>query len=422
MFDTFAPNLLVICLEFLCFYILTCGFFALPLFHNKRNLFLGMIPAIISTLLETYCHTKVISLIVGSFVFIIYFYVTFKKSFLHTLFLYLLEYSCIVICELLLLPLFGLSGESVHSLLPQFCGLALLVLLSMMAYSFLPMSSLLELLSYKNNTLIFICINTFLIVAGIVLFIKLQPSDFFAGYFLTLLFMLALIFLNGEVYINHQKQVARQKQLDAYETYLPIIENLLEQVREKQHDYHNHLQTLHALGYTCKNYDELRTQLLDTTENYILKASVSPLLKLNLHLLSGFLISKVQQAEHTGKTLNIHIEQYHIHTTCSEYELIEHIGILIDNALEATPHNGIIYAYLSSEKNKLIFQIQNPGPLLTPELCKQIFCKNYTSKGTSSHGIGLYKLHKYIISHNGTIHLQNLECNHQTYIMFRLVL
>ena len=161
---------------------------------------------------------------------------------------------------------------------------------------------------------------------------------------------------------------------------------------------------------------------METTEHDMLPDFEMNLLKLNMHLVSGFLFSKIRQADKEGKELHLDIEQYVIRTTCTEYEVIECLGILIDNAIEATNEGETIFAKIGSQDDKLVFEIKNPGSHLTSEFCKNIFKKGYSTKkdGEGYHGIGLYKLNRMVKEYDGKLILENVEVDQKEYISFEL--
>lgn len=247
-------------------------------------------------------------------------------------------------------------------------------------------------------------------------------EHFISNYLIIVGIMLILIIANvGEVY-HYFKQKEQQKCVQVYEEYLPIIEGLIEQVRIRQHDYHNKLQSIHALAYVCEDFESLKGALLETTEHDMLPDFEMNLLKLNMHLVSGFLFSKIRQAGKEGKKLHLDIEQYVIRTACTEYEVIEYLGILIDNAIEATNEGETIFAKIGSQDDKVVFEIKNPGPHLTSEFCKNIFKKGYSTKkdGEGCHGIGLYKLNRMVKEYDGKLILENVEVDQKEYISFEL--
>jgi len=98
------------------------------------------------------------------------------------------------------------------------------------------------------------------------------------------------------------------------------------------------------------------------------------------------------------------------------------IGILVDNALEASNETENVYSILKSENNFLVFEIKNIGPEITPVFISSIFQKGYTTKisDLKSHGIGLFQLKKMADSYDGTITVYNESIEEKNYLCFEL--
>lgn len=252
-------------------------------------------------------------------------------------------------------------------------------------------------------------------------YLRLMPSGpvfhcvFVTGTFAVWMLVLWILSLRYE-------KVRQRQQLQAYRTYLPIVEELLEEVRLKQHDYHNELQSIRALALTCEDLRELKERLLSESERAVSEPQLK-LLKLNLHLLAGFLISRVRLADRQGKGFALELRSYVLESALKEYELIEYMGILIDNALEATDPEGTVYASLDSADGTIVFEIKNPGPKLTPLLCRQMFERGYTTRDSRAgeRGLGLYKLSRFAERTGREIFLENEELEGVNYLVFRIV-
>lgn len=419
----FLFNYLFPCiLEFFCVYVLYCGCFHFALRDYLPKIPFLLLTIVCCTVLELIFPLDQLSSLILFLCYTIGFLPIFRQSFLHTLLAFGLSHTFISVFEIITVSLLGFSLNPVDSILIKNIGSVILLLCCFIIYRFIPLFKLFHLIQTGNISLLLIFANSALIIVGIVFLIKTSLTSFYASYFVLLSLLTMLIFLNGEMFVNHNKALQHQKQLETYQAYLPIVEQLLDEVRERQHDYHNNIQTIRSLVYTCDTFEELKENLICTTEHYIAAPAYYNILKINLHLLAGFLISKISEASALHKTLHIEVLQTFLHSNCTEYELIEYVGILIDNAIEATKTHDTIYASLDCQNNQIVFQIQNPGPLITPDFCQQIFSKNYTTKNSSFHGIGLYKLNKFVTAHQGDIALSNIFIHEQTFISFTLTL
>lgn len=234
--------------------------------------------------------------------------------------------------------------------------------------------------------------------------------------------IILIIFVNSELFISKHKFQQQQLQLKAYMDYVPIIDDLITHIREKQHDHNNHIQSMQMLPLTNKDYESLSTALLSQTKYMIDSNYLSDLLHLNLKLVCGFLISKCSEAISEEKQLKIDIKDFNLQTTVPEYELIDIIGILIDNSMEATNVGGTFTLSIRSLPNKVTIITKNIGPIVNAEFCKSIFRNGYSTKTIegNNRGIGLYKLKKMLDHYGGEIELNNEFDNEQTYILFEV--
>ena len=213
----------------------------------------------------------------------------------------------------------------------------------------------------------------------------------------------------------------KQLRLKDYEKYLPLIDELIKDIRSRQHSYQNLVQSITSLPYTCPDYASLTAALEKYGKFQTVSEEDSALLKLNLKLVAGFLISKKAQAEEQNKKLHIQNDVF-LQCMLPEYLLIEIMGILIDNALEATQENGEVFLKLQNRKKKLYLNIRNKGPVLSEKQREQIFRYGYTTKTfeKSRHGLGLSRLNKLVNSYNGMLALSNEAIDNEMYIVFEL--
>lgn len=235
--------------------------------------------------------------------------------------------------------------------------------------------------------------------------------------YLTLVVIFNIIFINSKVQIKNQQCV-----IDSYNEYLPVVEELIKQVRVRQHQYKNDIASLKALTLTCKDYDTLCSELTKNIELLSIDSTPSFLLAFNLKLMSGFLYSQYIKASNNSIHMLFHIQNYNIQTTIPEYKLTQAIGILIDNAIEASIEDDTIFIQIDYINNKFLFSIANPGPTITSDLLNNMFTDGYSTKNknTFNRGIGLYALKKMLDENNGTICVSNENLDGTTYIKFAI--
>ena len=83
-----------------------------------------------------------------------------------------------------------------------------------------------------------------------------------------------------------------ENELKAYKEYLPIVDELIMQIRSKQHNFDNQLQTFENMPLIHKDYDSLASAIKTYTNTVYAENRLDPIIKCNMKLVAGFLISK----------------------------------------------------------------------------------------------------------------------------------
>lgn len=112
-------------------------------------------------------------------------------------------------------------------------------------------------------------------------------------------------------------------------------EDLLTSVRLREHGFKNHLAALLSIKYTSRSYEELVAE----QERYYSKIcdenKYNKLLYLKDSVVIGFLYEKFRVAETMGVKIRCDIKRYFFSMRNANLSLIDILGILIDNAVEA---------------------------------------------------------------------------------------
>lgn len=366
---------------------------------------------------ELYCFLM-INAIIFLFSFIIY-----KTNFNTTLAIMFFSYISTILLETLLFFFLAMLPFKRDSFLFLFIGNSLLLLVSFFICRYIPLWKIYQPFYKLGWALKFSIYNVLLLILFFILLTKFHPDNIIITIAELFPILILLICVNAEFFTFHHQEQQNQKQLQAYEEYLPIIEELITQVRDRQHDHNNNIQAIQMLPVSYTDYDSLKAALIQYGD-YLSHDAVSfELLQLNLNVVSGFLISKQHQAISVHKQLDISIKNYKIETDVPEYCLIDIIGIVTDNALEATPEKETALLTLNSSNHRMIIETKNVGTLLTEELKNQMFSKGSTTKKQNNrlHGIGLYKLKKIVDNYHGSIILSNEKDNNKIYLCITVI-
>ena len=266
-------------------------------------------------------------------------------------------------------------------------------------------------------------ISFFSISVTLSFYFKLDTASFTES----IIFMLVsviIILMIVSISINQLITISNMtKNLDAYNQYMPMLDELILNVRKRQHNHVNEIQSIIGLMHTHKDYESLTNAMKQALISFESDTEPEYLLKLNLLLISGFLYQKQCYAKKMGRNINYVFDTYELNTYVPEYELIEMFGILIDNSLEAAKLNETITVTVNSYDNKVEFVTRNSGHILTNEEYTYFFTEGYSNKPESApnkkySGLGLFTLRELVTSkYKGDITLWNEDSD----ILFKIV-
>lgn len=265
-----------------------------------------------------------------------------------------------------------------------------------------PLKSIHFYIAEENKWFKRIIINLFAILYVILMLWYTNLSGFLEAVLALLIIGIVILIVNVIIINNAFRNENLLGKVQIYDTYFPIIEDMIKEIRGKQHDYHNHIQVLQSFV----SNDNEKSDGFTKYKNQILKDNVlDSLIKMNNEILIAFLYSKYKDANLKGVKIEYVIDSFFIDTKFKEYELVEIYGVLIDNALEATIEikEKDFQIFIGYEDGMNIIKIKNKTKELTSKEINKMFEYKYSTKNNKDRGIGLYKLQKLLKKNNGTI-------------------
>jgi hypothetical protein len=271
----------------------------------------------------------------------------------------------------------------------------------LMTVYFIPFKSLYSFIHDRNKVFHMIIVNIFFIYYVLLMVWYIDLNGFLESILAYLLIIILILVINVVILHNGLQNQAAHEKMKIYDTYLPVIEAIVEDIRLKQHDYHNQLQTLSSIkenGLTSKTLERYEKELRSET-------IWSKLIKIDNKILMAFLYSKYKEGEKEGIDLSLDIRNYLLKSSFTDYELVDIFGIVIDNAYEAvrnTPHQ-FVNLRIDYREGVNIIEISNPSDFISSDDIRHFFEYHYSSKEEDGHGIGLYKLQKMLKKNSGNI-------------------
>lgn len=224
-----------------------------------------------------------------------------------------------------------------------------------------------------------------------------------------------IVSTSGLVY--HDKTYGQIALLQDQSKYQKLSEQLagseqyIQALRAQSHEFRNKLQAIYGM-IELKQYDNVTNFIGKVNANYQKEFG-----QLNQQIespaLVGFLTGKINQAKEQKVALTLTSDSYLPQTIVSDQlnlDLIKILGNLIDNALAAIDTSGTIKLELNydAESKTLIIEVTDNGSGISSAVRKQLFKKNYSTKG-KDHGYGLMLVKQIVNNHHGYIDIT--PCN-----------
>ncbi len=302
-----------------------------------------------------------------------------------------------------------------------FISNVILLLISILILPKCGLSKLHKTLCLKNKLIFYLLGFMFLVIAAMYLqgkvFYKVQIKDF-------ILVIPAIILLLYLVMKWHTAQMESERMEQQYEQAKEATkeyDELLTNIRLRQHELKNHLAAIFSAHYTYKTYEKL-VRVQEEYCNKIMKENeYNNLILLGDKVLVGYLHGKFQEAEKDEIQIQYRISAKINKINVSTYYLIEMLGILFDNAMEAlkSSEQKIISFEFCELDDVYQFSIGNPYSYVSYEEISEWFQLEKSEKG-KGRGLGLYHLKCLCRDWNCDVGCRNIEIYNTNWILFTL--
>lgn len=221
------------------------------------------------------------------------------------------------------------------------------------------------------------------------------------------------------------KMKAREKELElqTYKLYEASYSHLITEIRLKQHEFNNHINAIYSQHLVCKTYEELVERQRTYCENILHDNRYEKLLKAGDSMLIGFLYGKFIEAESRNIVVKYDIRCVKLDMKLPMYKLIELVGNLLNNAMDALEkyEDKRLYISILEEVQYVSINVRNICQEVTTGQIAAMFQKGYSSKG-ENRGLGLYSLKRMGHEYGFDIMCSNVFVENKNWILFSVKL
>jgi hypothetical protein len=213
-----------------------------------------------------------------------------------------------------------------------------------------------------------------------------------------------MLSLNIFLYYYIAKISEDKKVSELQNKYNPILTDIVEDLRRKQHDYKNHLNTVNAIVELASEKDvknELKKYIMS------LKCSnndIEDIAYIDNIIIKAIIYNKLSEAERLNIKLLFKVTNNCLENSLKDYEISDILNNLLDNALDAVKNSRsdkVVILNICVEGSNSIVEVKNSGKTINPENIGNIFESGYSTKEGKNRGYGLYNIKK-IAEKNGT--------------------
>lgn len=286
-----------------------------------------------------------------------------------------------------------------------------LLLISISIYQFVPIGRYYERYGSGLNKMYIFIINLMAYIISLKLIWEYNHDYIVNGLIFFTIATIAFILLNVIYFVKNFKLEEQKKIIDSHNKYNLILSNIMGEVRRRQHDFKNHLNTIYGIVEVADD-----AVLRDELKNYIssLNSSLSDIDKV-IHIknsvISAVIYSKNNEAKNRGINFFYEVKDGRIGFPIEDYELSEILNNLLDNAFEAADNRDFlrreVYLEIGEEEEGKYIEVGNSGPYISPEDIQLIFAKGFSTKKEDGHGYGLYNVKRIVEGKNGQIQLSS---------------
>lgn len=239
-----------------------------------------------------------------------------------------------------------------------------------------------------------------LVIGGVVILsgiymVRYSQGLYIDEYVIQVIAILITCVMTGSWQKYKLKAKEKELELQTYRLYEESYQNLISEIRLRQHEFNNHINAIYSQHLICKNYEELVERQRAYCEEIIYDNRYEKLLKAGDFVLIGFLYGKFIEAEKRGIKVEYELKCMELKSSLPMFKLIELIGNLINNAMDASEkcREKRLYVSIIENTKEIAVEVRNEHPTLSAKEITAMFQKGYSSKG-EGRGFGLYGLKK----------------------------
>ncbi|MBD5499860.1 MAG: GHKL domain-containing protein [Lachnospiraceae bacterium] len=262
-------------------------------------------------------------------------------------------------------------------------------------------------------------------VSAILFFLTSKQSNGFSILYYTVLGMCVILIgiVAVDIGKNRIKVHEAEAELRQYRLYAASFRNLIDDIRARQHEFDNHINTVYSQHYLYKSYEELVTAQKKYCQEITGENRYNKLLSKGNPVILCFLYGKFSELEKRGIEITYKVVIGELEGGVPVHKIVELLGNLLNNAADAVKANGTdrISLTMVEKPEAISIEVSNESEKIDYKRIQDFFKKGYSEKGRNR-GYGLYNVKKICEEYRISISCENRMIENKNWIVFGLLI
>lgn len=222
---------------------------------------------------------------------------------------------------------------------------------------------------------------------------------------------------------NKIKVKEAEAELRLHKLYEASFQELIEEIRGRQHEFDNHINAIYSQHRLYKTYDELVAAQRKYCDVIVEENHFNKVLSKGNPVILGFLWSEFSKMKKVGISVEYEINIGNLECSMPIHKMVELLGNLLNNAMEAVmkTENRKVCVMMREETNCIQIEVFNESQIIDEKKLKEFFKRGYSDKG-EKRGYGLYNVRKICEEYHAAIVCKNEIRKGENGILFGIMI
>lgn len=280
-----------------------------------------------------------------------------------------------------------------------------------------------DVLQNNEKIIIAVLILIILLAALSILNYKWTPKIEILYYIVFGISIVLIVITAIDIGRNKIKVKEAEAELRLHKLYEASFQELIEEIRGRQHEFDNHINTIYSQHRLYKTYDELVAAQQKYCDVIVEENHFNKILSKGNPVILGFLWSEFCKMKKEGISVEYEINIRNLECSMPIHKMVELLGNLINNAMEAVlkTENRKVYVMMREEMNCIRIEVFNESQMIDEKKLKEFFKRGYSDKG-EKRGYGLYNVRKICEEYHAIIVCKNEIRKGENGILFGIMI